>query len=303
MGEKDYWKKIPEKIKKIEIQGAREVAQAGLKYLSQKAERSKAENQKKFLSELQETSHQLIQLRPTEPALQNILTQVVTEVSQQKVEKPEKLKKYLNKAAEDRLKQLNSMLETIASFGPELIEDGETVLTHCHSHLVVAMLRKAKSEGRDFKVIVTETRPLYQGKKTATELLKSDIQVIYGVDSIIGHAMKQSTKVLTGCDAILPDGSIVNKIGTLPLAIVAQKFGKPYYVAGETIKMTEKVDIEHRDPKEVIDPEKLSKAEIINPAFDVVPSDLITEIITEKGRTKPGMLERLETRKKLPERK
>ncbi|HJW97041.1 MAG TPA: ribose 1,5-bisphosphate isomerase, partial [archaeon] len=99
--------------------------------------------------------------------------------------------------------------------------------------------------------------------------------------------MKKCTKVLVGCDAILPDGSIVNKIGTLPMAIVAKAFGKPFIVAGLTSKLTHRVEIEERDPKEVEDPANLKGAKIINPAFDITPADYVDFIITEKGIVKP----------------
>ena len=169
---------------------------------------------------------------------------------------------------------------------------------HCHSHDVVAILLEAKKQGKRFDVIVTETEPRRQGELTARDLLKAGIKVTYCVDSAIGYVMKSADRVLVGCDAILADGSIVNKIGTFPIAIVAQRFGVPFYVAGETLKFDTQTiagipeKIEQRDPKEVIDPKKIRGAKIINPAFDVTPADYVHSLITEKGIMKPEMLRR-----------
>lgn len=279
-------------IKSVKIQGAREVAKAGLRALSLTAEKSRAKTRKPFLQELQKTARQVIETRPTEPALKGCLAKVLARVHSTSIRNVNLLKRHAMRACEDVAGQLNTALLQIASFGSDLIENGDVILTHCHSHSVVEILRQAKTRGRDFKVIVTETRPLQQGLKTARDLLQSRIPVIYGVDAAIGTFIKDAKKVLVGCDAVLLDGSIVNKVGTFPLAVLAREFGKPFYVAGETIKITESVKIEERDPKEVIDPKRLKGARVANPAFDITPAYLIESIITERGLVKPDMVRR-----------
>jgi len=277
-------------IKSIKIQGAREVAKAGLRALEITARKSKAGSRKELLQELQKTSQKLIKIRPTEPALQNSVAGVLVQLRHTEMTDLKKFRKHAVKVLGSRIKELDKVLEKISQFGSGIIQDRDTILTHCHSHTVIEIFRKAKAGGKKFQVIATETRPLYQGLKTAKELLKAGIPVIYCIDSATGAIMGKATKVLVGCDAILPDGSIVNKIGTLPIAIVAKRFGKPFYVAGETIKFTKKIEIEHRNPKEVTDPKKIPGAKIINPAFDVVPAEFIEAIITEKGITEPACL-------------
>jgi ribose 1,5-bisphosphate isomerase len=279
-------------IKAVRIQGAREVAKAGLKALSITAQKSRAKTKKAFVQELQKVSKQLIATRPTEPALRSSLAKVLARVQSSEIRSVELLRRHAVRACEDITGHLRTALLQIASFGSDLVKEGDTVLTHCHSHSVVEILKQAKARGRNFRVIVTETRPLYQGLKTARDLLKVKIPVIYGVDSAIGSFIRDATKVLVGCDAILLDGSIVNKVGTFPLALLAREFGKPFYVSGETVKVTESVKLEERDPKEVIDPKKLKGARVANPAFDITPAKLIEAIITERGLVKPEMVRR-----------
>ena len=98
-------------------------------------------------------------------------------------------------------------------------------------------------------------------------------------------------KVVIGADRVAYDG-IANKIGSFMVALAANRFDIPFYVAAPFSTFDKEISIfdtviEERDPNEVIYyggaricPEG---TEVINPAFDIVPKDLITGIITEKG--------------------
>ena len=279
-------------IKSVSIQGAREVAKAGLRAAEITAKKSRAKTAKAFVSELEKIAIKVSRTRPTEPGLKYMLSQILLKVKGFETEDVKKLKSSALRIIDDLLDELESELERIAENGAKLIKSGDVVMTHCHSHSVVAIFRKAKAQGKKFKVIVTETRPLYQGIKTAKDLLSSKIPVIYCEDSAIGHFMKIVTKVLVGCDAILPNGAVVNKIGTFPMALVAKHFGRGVYVAGGTIKITPEIRIEFREAEEIIAPNKLPGAKIINPAFDVTPPEFIDQIITEKGSVRPEMIEK-----------
>jgi len=280
-------KKIIKDIKKLKIQSAHGIARAGIECLKLCMQASKAADRKSFLEEIREAGQQIKTARPTEIELASLINLVLFKISQNETEDVEKLKEYAVSACDSQIQENEQAMDRLIQNGAKQIQSGDCILTHCHSRTVVAILREAKKEGKDFTVYVTETRPRNQGLQTAKDLLESRIKVVYGVDSDMGFMMKKSNKVLVGCDAILPDGSIVNKIGTLPMAIVAKAFGKPVLVAGLTSKLTHKVEIEERDPEEVVSPEKLKGAKIINPAFDVTPADYIDFIITEKGTVKP----------------
>ena len=108
--------------------------------------------------------------------------------------------------------------------------------------------------------------------------------------------MKQATKMIVGADAILADGSVVNKIGTYAMALLAKQFQTPVFVAVETLKfdpvtvMGAAEPIEQRMPDEIVDPQEIKKARILNPAYDVTPAELIDALITEKGIMRPGLI-------------
>ncbi len=150
-------------------------------------------------------------------------------------------------------------------------------------------------QGKRIEVYVTETRPKLQGARlTAFELLVDKIPVTLISDNMVGYVMGNDLidKVLVGADRILATGHVFNKIGTSTVAIVADHYDIPFYVAAPTssfdlVTPVEQVEIEQRDAKEVtmignysIAPRKIP---VCNPAFDVTTPELIDGIITEKG--------------------
>ena len=92
------------------------------------------------------------------------------------------------------------------------------------------------------------------------------------------------------------NGDVVNKIGTLGVAILAHHYGVPFYVAcpastyDPTTQSGADVIIEQREPDEVRAPWALPGVNIDNPAFDVTPVDLVTGYITNVGLLKPSEL-------------
>ena len=147
------------------------------------------------------------------------------------------------------------------------------------------------SAGVPFHVYVDETRPLYQGARlTAWELDRAGIDVTLICDNMAASVMAAGKVdlVMVGTDRVTANGDVVNKIGTLNLAILCKHYGIPFYVAcpsstydGSTASGTH-VQIEER-PAEEVRQSHAAKVNAFNPAFDVTPADLVTAIITERG--------------------
>ena len=194
----------------------------------------------------------------------------------------------------------------IGKNGAAIIDDGDTVLTHCNAGALacvdygtaLGVLRAANDEGKNIKVICDETRPLCQGARLSVfEMQEEKIPVKLAVDSAAGHLMQKGmvNKVVVGADRVAK-GGVANKIGSLMVALAAKRFNVPFYVAApeSTFDIENSiydVEIEERDADEVIYFGNTRVApegtEVENPAFDIIPSDLITGIITEKGIIKP----------------
>lgn len=194
----------------------------------------------------------------------------------------------------------------IGRYGAEIIEDGDTVLTHCNAGALacvdygtaLGVIRSAFHQGKNINVICDETRPRGQGARLSVwEMQQENIPVKLIPDVASGYLMSQYkiNKVVIGADRIAK-GGVVNKIGSLMVALAAKHFHVPFYVATplSTFDMDASVfdtEIEERDGDEVryyggcrICPKG---TEVINPAFDIVPKELITGIITENGIIDP----------------
>ena len=183
----------------------------------------------------------------------------------------------------------------LAALGAELFGAGTRALTHCNAGALATggygtacgVLRAAWDSGRLAEVWVDETRPLLQGARlTAWELRRAGIPHRVVADSAAGSLMAQGLvdRVVVGADRIAANGDVANKVGTYPLAVLADRHGVPFYVAAplSTIDSAtpdgSAIPIEERDPAEL-----LAEGDAFNPAFDVTPAELVTAIVTEAG--------------------
>ena len=200
------------------------------------------------------------------------------------------------------LKDLEASREQIAEIGAKRIRDGSVVFTHCHSSTVTRLLAKAKADGKNFKVICTETRPAFQGRITAKELVDLGIETTFIVDSAARTFMGNVDVVIVGADAITSEGNVVNKIGSSGIAVLAHEARVPFYVVSELLKFDPETlsgeceKIEQRNPAEVWS-EAPQKLIVRNPAFDVTPNRYIHGLICEEGIIAPQSIVEVMRRK------
>ena len=281
-----------ERIKKLEVQGARNVAIAAIKSLQTLADQTKAKNKTAFLNELKEAQAMLFASRETEPLMRNAVRWIITQTQDSSTEKVEVISSMVSSNVSLFLQSLEASRERAAEIGTKRIRDGMLVFTHCHSSTVTRMLAKAKAEGKDFTVICTETRPAFQGRITAREMVDLDIQTMFIVDSAARSYMGDVDLVVVGADAITSEGNVVNKIGSSGIAVLANEARKPFYVVSELLKFDPETlygsyeGIEQRSPSEVWN-EAPAKLFVRNPAFDVTPNRYINGIICEEGVIAP----------------
>jgi methylthioribose-1-phosphate isomerase len=190
----------------------------------------------------------------------------------------------------------------IGEQGAVLLTDGMSVLTHCNAGglatagygTALAVIKTAHEQGKKIRVYADETRPLLQGSRlTAWEMVRAGIEVTVLCDSAAASlfAAGKVDAVLTGADRIVRNGDSANKIGTLGLAVLCEKYGVPMYIAAPwstfdlTIESGAGIPIEERDPAEVKSCAGAvtapAEAKAYNPAFDVTPAGMLTAIITD----------------------
>lgn len=196
-----------------------------------------------------------------------------------------------------------STMQIVGDHLAALIPNGSSILTQCYGETIIGtLIRAARREGKDFRVYCAETRPYLQGARlTASCFAEMGFETTVLTDNMVAYAM-QNEKIglfTSAADTIARDGHIANKVGTFQIAILARYFGVPYYVTGipDRDKQTkEDIVIEMRDPKQVLCyrgiPNCLPQVKAIYPAFDVVPPELITGVVTDQGVWLPGEIDR-----------
>ncbi|MDR2707572.1 MAG: S-methyl-5-thioribose-1-phosphate isomerase [Nitrososphaerota archaeon] len=285
-------KETARKIGNLEIKGARNAALAAVNAIQVFAQQSTAEDKTSFLAELTQIQQLLFNSRETEPLMRNALSYLIGQIQQSSIQKVSELCTLLSVNADKFLYELDASRNYAAEIGAKCIQHEMTIFTHCHSSTATLMLLKAKQDGKNFKVICTETRPTLQGRITACKLAENDIAVTFIVDSASRAYVSKADFVIVGADAITPNGNVVNKIGTSGLAVLAHDVHKPFYVISELLKLdttthyNEFENIEQRNPDDIWKdaPQKIN---VQNPAFDVTPSRYIHNIICEKGLIQP----------------
>jgi ribose 1,5-bisphosphate isomerase len=281
-----------EKIRNLEVKGARNAAIAAVKALQVFAQQTKAANKDNFIVELAQVEQLLFNARETEPLLRNVLRYLISQVQQSKSQKISEICALLVVSADNFLSELDASRARAAEIGSELVHDGMTIFTHCNSSSVSQMLIKAKQVGKNFKVICTETRPTFQGRVTACELFENGIDTTFIVDSAASSFIPNADFIVVGADAFTPEGNIINKIGTYGLAVLAHEAHKPFYIVSELLKFdpttfySELEGVEQRNPYEVW-PDAPKGLDVRNPAFDVTPNKYIYGLICEKGVISP----------------
>jgi methylthioribose-1-phosphate isomerase len=297
---KDY-RKVAKAIKDLVIRGAPAIGVAGAFGLALASLQSKAKTREKLLKDLEIARKILFETRPTAVNLAWGLEKImqvankgndVNEIKKMVVETAQKM------AAEDV--KINMKM---GKFGSELFENDDTIMTHCNAGALatvgygtaLGVIRATKDSGKRIKVIATETRPVMQGSRlTAFELKHDNIDVSLIPDTAVGYAMSKGlvNKVVVGADRVLGTGHVYNKIGTYQVATMAKQHNIPFYVAAplSTFDLNSKptdVIIEQRKASEVTGVAGKKTApdgiNVINPAFDMTPPELITGIITEAG--------------------
>ncbi|ABX12065.1 S-methyl-5-thioribose-1-phosphate isomerase [Nitrosopumilus maritimus] len=297
----DDFNQVADAIKNLVVRGAPAIGVSGAFGLALAVLQSDAETKQDLISYLENARKILFETRPTAINLGWGLNKImdVAKHCNSIQEIKESVIAEAKKMAEDDI-EIN---KTMGKNGSVLFDNNDTIMTHCNAGALatvaygtaLGVIRATKESGKQVKVIATETRPIQQGSRlTAFELQHDGFDVSLIPDTAVGYSMANGlvNKVVVGADRIVKTGHVFNKIGTYQVATMAKQHGIPFYVAAplSTIDLKSKADeviIEMRKGSEVtgIGDKKTAPDDVnvINPAFDMTPPELITGIITEKG--------------------
>ncbi|MCF7795758.1 hypothetical protein K9M42_01580 [Patescibacteria group bacterium] len=288
-------KKVAKEIKEIKIQGATNIARASFSVLKKEFSTQNFTKISEVRKHFKKASTLLKNARPTEPLLFNGIRYVESKINIFDKKNTDELVSEILKSLDYYLDLLDRSLENLKSYGQAFIKNGDNIIVHCHSSSVIGVLKNAHDFGIDFSVYNSETRPLYQGRKTAKDLLEIGIETTLFPDSssaflindISGKDLTMN-KMIIGVDAIKLNGDIINKVGSFGMALSSYYSDVPVYIAASLLKIDvlDNIKIEQRDSKEIWMNAPVN-LKILNFAFDVVPSKFIKGIICEFGIIKP----------------
>ena len=300
----DY-NQVADAIRTLVIRGAPAIGISGAFGLALAVLQSNAIEKKELIDYLEKAKNILFETRPTAVNLVWGLEKIMQVANQAST--VQEIKTNVVETAKKMAEEDIKINMTMGKIGSELLDDNDTIMTHCNAGALatvgygtaLGVIRATKDKGKNIKVIATETRPVQQGSRlTAFELKHDGIDVSLIPDTAVGYTMANRlvNKIIVGADRILRTGHVYNKIGTYQLAIMAKQHNLPFYVAAplSTFDMKnnpEDVIIEQRNASEVtgIGDKKTAPdgINVINPAFDMTPPELISGIITENGIAKP----------------
>lgn len=294
--------KVADDIRTITIQGATNIAKQWMRILGEEIASQKFSSYAEFNTFFMEAVRLLQTARATEPMLFNGLS--VCENAYKNFLKTKKittsydieeLQKKLAEVCFLYLEEIEKEESIRPSIWATLIKSGDNIATHCHSGSVVKVLTTAWQEGKKIHVYNSETRPLYQWRKTSIDLIKAGVPDTMITDSVAAFFVDNMYEskvnidaVFLWSDAIKLDGSVYNKVGSFGITLSARHSKIPVYIVWSVMKIDTvgSVKIEERDVDEVWeDAPKWLK--ILNYAFDMIPAKFITGIITEHGIIKP----------------
>lgn len=171
---------------------------------------------------------------------------------------------------------------------------GEVVYTHSRSGTVEAALRRLAEEGRVRHILTGESRPGAEGIALARSLAGCGARVTLVADAACGAFVGQAGAVLLGADSVRADGSLVNKVGSYPLALAAREASVPVYVLCESLKIAAPaypLVFEERDPDD-LNGAPLAGVEVRTIVFEYTPAALLAGVIAEDGPLAVGEIGR-----------
>ena len=195
--------------------------------------------------------------------------------------------------------------------------DGDIVLTYAHSSVVAATILCAHRSGKRFRVIVIDSRPLFEGRRLARKLASAGVNVSYTLVTAAAHVISDATRIILGAHAMLGNGRLYSRVGTAAIAMLAHERDIPVIICCESVKFSDRVALDSIVGNEIASAEELVMAncvdrtadknaieletdsvlhkwtetpnlQMLNILYDVTPAEYITMVVTELGSLPPS---------------
>ena len=202
--------------------------------------------------------------------------------------------------------------QVIVEKAVERIADGDVVLTYASSFVIQQVLLAAKAAGKEFQVVVVDSRPKHEGRRLLQALSGAGIACQYCLVSSLSSIIQSVTLVLLSAHSMLSNGALISRCGTAIVAMVAHRNSIPVLVCCETYKFVSRVQLDAICSNELGDPDELLLAtsaaraggsegaagvlngwrdvaglKLLNLVYDLTPVGFVTMVITEVGNVPP----------------
>ncbi|VDM46263.1 unnamed protein product [Toxocara canis] len=187
----------------------------------------------------------------------------------------------------------------ISRFARPFIQNNSRILIHSFSRVVLKTLIDAKQAGVNVHVFVTEANPDANGRTMFDLLRNADVRTTLILDAAVGYLMESVDMVVIGAEGVMETGGVINKIGTLGMAICAKAMNKPVYVMAESIKFVKEyplnqsdIPLEFKYPASILGTRegKAPKVDLSqeHPRVDYTPPQYINLLFTDLGILTPA---------------
>lgn len=308
------YEEVAEAIFNMTVRGAPAIGASAGFGMAIAASESQASTVNDLLSDLEKAAVVLKDSRPTAVNLAWAVDQLLDLAKTGDYTDADSLREALLTAAQKIADDDVAINQRMGAHGAKLIQAGDTVLHHCNTGALatvdygtaLGVIRAAHEQGKQFHVLLDETRPRLQGSRlSAWELERLGVSYDILPDTAAGFYMQKGEvkAVFVGADRIAANGDVANKIGTYQVAVLAKENNIPFYTVAPTstvdlaLETGAEIPIEERDKSEVLTPydNPIAPAHYNarNPAFDVTPNRYVTGIVTENGIVRPPYTENL----------
>ena len=197
--------------------------------------------------------------------------------------------------------------KAIAEHALRKIQNGDVLLVYVYNEAVLNILINAQKSGTQFRVILVDSRPLMEGRAMLDALVKANLDCTYILLNSLSYMMKDVTKVLLGAAALMSNGSVLSRVGTAGIALMAHACNVPVLICCETYKISPRVQLESITYNEMGDPKQLEVLQfddhddlysqdnkgktnltLLNLLYDLTPAEFVSGIITEMGILPPS---------------
>lgn len=263
--------------------GAAELARHCLALLADGASGLPAADAEELRTGLRRIATTLIASRPSMTPIARLVSAWQERVAGSRSLPLPELRRAASRAAHTLIEESRRATRAAAGQAAGLLSDCRTLVTHSYSSTVCEAIERLPDHTQ---VVFSESRPLYEGHRLAQALARNGRRATLVTDAQLGAVVREADAVLVGADSVLPDGSLVNKAGTLLLAAAAAHFAVPFYACCESHKLRTadmpELQLEEMDARELDAPGWPGIA-VRNVYFDITPPALLSGCITETG--------------------